>query len=229
MSSQKALSIGRRAAMGRMLGLAGSIPLSLSCLGSANPAHGDTSENDTLRVEEDWYIQIGTPEPAEDSPQITTVICPSWTLWGYYAVFDMNCATQPNFESGGVQLQLWKDDAIIQSRSNADWTSLSHTDEEIRYTSAMSIHNGNLDFEIANGSSSSWGAFGHGELKLNIPTWREHLNWYGTWFTELNSRVGFASHRVRRLILERVRLYSANGLQSEDNSPRVLHSYDPQA
>lgn len=44
-----------------------------------------------------------------------------------------------------------------------------------------------------------------------------------------NSRIGFASHRVRRFKLERVRYDSANGLQSTDNTPRVLHQYDLQA
>jgi len=229
MSSLKQPVISRRSAFRRMLGIAGGTPVALSGLGVLPAILGqEEATGNTIRVEEDWYVQIGTPEPEADSPQISTVLAPSWTLWGKYAVFDMNCATQPGFSSGGVQLQLWEDDAIIQSCSNANWDSLHLVDEEIRYTSAMSIENGNLVYEILNGSSESWGTFGNGELKLQVATWRDHLNWYDPNFTTWNSRIGFASHRVRRFILERVRFYKSNGTSSVDSTPRVLHQYDPQ-
>lgn len=229
MSSSNQPGMTRRAAFRRLLGIAGAAPLALTGLGIAPSLFGEGYSNgQTVRVEEDWYVKIGTPDPDYDSPQITTVIAPTWTLSGKYAVFDMNCATQPGFVSGGVQLQLWQDDAILQSCSNTDWSSLHFVDDEIRYTTAMSIDDGNLVFEILNGSSQSWGSFGNGELKVQIPTWRNHLNGYDPYFTTYNSRIGFASHRVRRFTLERVRYFSANGLQSTDSTPRVLHQYDPQ-
>lgn len=220
-------SVSRRSALRRMLGLAATTPLVVSELASTSSVRGDWFAAHTMRIEEDWYVQIGTPSPVEDSPQITTVLSPSWTLNGNYAVFDMNCATQPNFESGGVQLQLWEDNAITQSCSNVNWDSLCHANEEIRYTSAMSIENDHLVFEILNGTSSTWGTFGHGELKLQIPTWRNHLNWYSPWFSESNSRIGFASHRVKRFILERVRFYSSSGMLGEQTDSRILHYYNP--
>lgn len=218
----------RRAAFRRLLGIAGGAPLALSGLGVVPSILGEeVSTGNTIRVEEDWYVQIGTPEPVADSPQISTVMAPSWTLVGQYAVFDMNCATQPGFSSGGVQLQLWQDNAISQSCSNTNWVSLRFVDEVIRYTSAMSISAGNLVFEILNGTSTSWGAFGNGELKLQTPTWRDQLNGYDLNFTTWNSRIGFASHRVRQLILERVRYFKSNGTVITDNTPRVLHQYNP--
>lgn len=222
--------ITRRAAFRRLLGIAGGAPLALSGLGIIPSILGEeVATGNTVRVEEDWYVKIGTPEPGADSPQISTVIAPSWWLGGKYAVFDMNCATQPGFSSGGVQLQLWEDDAITQSCSNTNWDSMHFVDEDIRYTTAMSIENGNLVFEILNGSSESWGTFGTGELKLQTSTWRDHLNWYDPNFTTWNSRIGFASHRVRRLILERVRYFKSNGTSTVDDAPRVLHQYDPTA
>lgn len=230
MTERNLSGIGRRAACRRLLGLASSAPLALSWLGAVRPAlSDDASPADTIRIEEDWYIRIGTPDPASDSPQITSVLAPSWTLTGKYAVFDMNCATQPGFVSGGVQLQLWEDDAITQSRSNTNWDSLNVVDEEIRYTSVMSIVDDKLVFEIINGTSQTWGEFGTGELKIAVDTWRTHLNGYSPDFTAENSRVGFASHRVRRFILERSRVFSSQGLQTTDNTSRVLHQYDPQS
>ncbi len=228
MNTSELSGISRRAACRRLLGLASGAPLALSWMGAVQPVIGDEEHNGhTMRIEEDWYVKIGTPDPDSDSPQITSVITPSWTLTGRYAVFDMNCATQPGFVSGGVQLQLWEDDAIIQSCSNVNWDSLHFVDEEIRYTSVMSIVDGQLVFEIINGSSETWGTFGTGELRLEVDTWRPHLNWYSPEFTAYNSRIGFASHRVRRFTLERVRYFSQQGLKFTDDTPRVLHEYDP--
>ncbi len=231
MNTQTLLGMSRRAACRRLLGLASVTPLAMSWLGSVQPAIGVgdvDSLGNTTRIEEDWYVKIGTPDPDSDSPQITSVIAPSWTLSGKYVVFDLNCATQPGFVSGGVQLQMWQDDAIIQSRSNANWDSLHFVNEEIRYTSVMSVADGKMVVEIINGTSESWGNFGTGELKLEVDTWRPHLNYYSPDFTAYNSRIGFASHRVRRFTLERVRYFSVNGLRSTDDTPRVLHQYDPQ-
>jgi hypothetical protein len=229
--NQKSISpISRRAACRQMLGMVGAAPFAMSWLGAIQPVLADDeATGNTIRVEEDWYVKIGVPDPDLDSPQITTVIAPGFTLIGSHAIFDMNCATQPGFVSGGVQLQLWKGNSIIQTCSNANWSSLHYVGEEIRFTSAMSVQNGNLVFEILNGSSESWGVFGTGELRLQTPTWRNNLNFYSADFTTENSRIGFASHRVHRLILERIRYYSASGLTSTDNVPRVLHQYDPQA
>lgn len=227
MNAQNLSGLSRREMCRRLLGLASVTPLAMSWQGAIQPAFADAIGN-TIRVEEDWYVKIGTPDPDSDSPQITSVMAPGWTLSGKYAVFDMNGATQPDFSPGGVQLQLWRNDSIMQTCSNSNWSSLRFPNEEIRYTSVMSIQDDELVFEIINGSSESWGAFGTGEMKLRVPTWRNHLNGYDPSFTTDNSRVGFASHRVRNFTLERIRYYSANGLTSTDDTPRVLHQYDPQ-
>ncbi|MCX7419076.1 MAG: hypothetical protein NT013_06005 [Planctomycetia bacterium] len=228
-SNQQLPRFDRRTACRKLAGFASGFPLAASWLSAIQPvfADNDGGNGNTIRIEEDWYVKIGTPDPNSDSPQITSVIAPSWTLNGKYAVFDMNCATQPDFSAGGVQLQLWQNDDIVQTKSNTNWASLQYVDEEIRYTSAMSIQDDKLTFEITNGSSQTWGTFGTGEIKLQISTWRNNLNQYSPEFSAENSRIGFASHRVRRFILERVRYYSVSGLQNTDDTPRVLHSYDP--
>lgn len=232
MKTKQIAGISRREAFRKMLGY-GSLPLAMSWMNQADPVVADgffgNNDSDIVRVEEDWYVKVGTPSPADDSPQITTVISPSWTLWGWYAVFDMNCATQPGFFSGGVQLQLWRNGVIQQTRSNTNWASLSTVDEDVRYTSAVAIENANLAFEIINGTGTTWGTFGTGELKMSVSTWRNDLNFYGPWFSESNSRIGFASHRVRRFILERVRYIKRDGTVTVENDPRVLHYYDPAA
>ena len=163
MSLQRLSGLSRRAAVRRLLGLAGGTCLVAPWLNRAEHARADDNGH-IIRVEEDWYMKIGVPEPGEDSPQITTVMAPSWSTSGNIGVFDLNCATQPNFSSGGVQLQLWYNGDLVQARSNTNWDSIRFSDEEIRYTSIMRIQNNHLSFEITNGSSQTWGTFGIGEL-----------------------------------------------------------------
>ncbi len=226
----RAAGINRRECFKRLLGLAGGASLATAGFCSRPQARAaGGGDGNIIRVEEDWYVKIGIPDPQKDSPQITTVLAPSWAGAGNLGVFDLNCATQPGFASGGVQLQLWYNDDMVQARSNTNWDSLHFSDEEIHYTSVMRLQNNHLAFEIINGNSQTWGAFGIGELISENTTWRNHLNSYDPECSVANSRIGFASHRVRRFVLERVRYYSANGLKSTDETPRVIHTYDPVA
>ncbi len=228
MNQQSSSVMTRRSACRRLLTIAGTAPFAAVCLQNANPAFAEELDpaNNIVRVEEDWYVQIGTPAPEEDSPQITTVLSPG-SFAGSFAVFDMNCATQPNFESGGVQLQLWRNGGINQSRSNTNWASLHIVDEEVRFTSAISIQDSNLVFEVLNGTSESWGSFGTGELKVQYPTWRSHLNQYSRQDSISNACIGYASHRVRCVAQQRVRYYKQNDQMQEDTTSHVLHQYDP--
>ena len=227
MNKSPSSKLNRRDACRRLLGLAATPALAMSWLAAARPAIAD-GNSDTVRVEEDWYIKIGTPDPDCDSPQITTVMSPAWnTPGGGYSVFDLNCATQPGFSSGGVQLQYWSNNSIVQSKSNTNWDSLRFTEEEVTYTSVMRIENDQLIFEIVNGSSSTWGSFGVGELIVQHPTWRRHLNGYDPECSAYNSRIGWASFEVRSFVLQRVRYYSGNGQVSTDGIPRVLHQWNP--
>jgi len=226
MNKPTLFGISRRAACRRLLGLAGGVPFAMSWLENMRPAIADGWGN-VHRVEEDWYVKIGTPEPEQDSPQITTVMSPAWTLSSSYGVFDMNCATQPGFASGGVQLQLWYNGSITQTCSNSNWASLSNANEEIHYTTSMMIQDGYIVYEILNGSGTTWGTFGTGELKLQRPTVRNNLNGYSPYFSAYNSRIGFASHRVRDFILQRVRYISDTGNVEEDALDYVLHHYEP--
>lgn len=228
MSPTKWPEISRRSACRRLLGLVGGVPLAAAGLRALTPVVADESNGNTIRVEEDWYVKLGTPEPATDSPQITTVMSPSWTTSsGSFGVFDLNCATQPYFAAGGVQLQLWHNNALLRSRSNANWDSLRFANEEIRYTSVMRIADGQMIFEVINGSSSTWGSFGTGELIVQNTTWRSNLNAYDPDCSVSNSRIGWGSYQVRSFVLQRVRYYSSSGLQSTDDTARVLHQYDP--
>ena len=80
-----------------------------------------------IRIEEDWEVEIGTPEPAGNAPQIINVFSPRQSLSGAYAVFEVNHSTQPTYSAGGMQLQCWvglgtKTSTIARRYRVAPWT-----------------------------------------------------------------------------------------------------------
>jgi hypothetical protein len=47
------------------------------------------------KVEEDWELQVATPDPDGNAPQVITVISPNATIDAVHAVFELNHITQP--------------------------------------------------------------------------------------------------------------------------------------
>ena len=187
-------------------------------------------EPSITRVEEDWQVEIATPKAGEFAPQITTVISPRSDLDHSYAVFELNHATQPGFEAGGLQLQCWYGDSFLYASRHMQAVSLATPDEIITFTMAMTLSDRWLKFEIENGSSPTWGAFGKG-LNGNLKHWwyssLDNLNQYNPQNSVDNSRVGFASYRVKKLQLKTVRYYSGDTLVRTDDTPKVVWEYVP--
>jgi len=91
----------------------------------------------------------------------------------------------------------------------------------------VELNDGNLTFEIINGTSTTWGNFGgQGYLKSSIATDLTDLNAYDPSVSVEHSGVGYAANRVVWLALRRVRAYTDTGEEVEDTTLRVVHAYD---
>jgi hypothetical protein len=87
----------------------------------------------------------------------------------------------------------------------------------------MSVADYWIRFQISAGTSQSFGDFGSGTtLRKGTWTWRSNLNEYTPGVSVDNSRVGFASNRVKKLTLLRVRYYSGTTLVSTDDTARIV-------
>ena len=187
------------------------------------------ADGPVVRVEEDWEVVIGVPEPDEDAPQIVTVISPYNSLDSVHAVFELNHSTLPSYGGGGMQLQKWFGDYPLSYHNSPSPSALAAANETVRFTMKMSVGEGKLQFEVVNGQSSTWGQFGgQGYLKTSTPTLLNDLSTYNTLVSTQNSRVGFASHRVKKLARTEVRYYSADELVSTDADEVVVHAYNPE-
>ena len=191
-----------------------------------------------MKIEEDWVVQIIEPDSAETSPQITNTLSPTGCLHCTYGVFEVNHGTQPDYKDGGLELQIWDHEERVNFRRHTNNNRLGYSGEQIKYTVAMSLRRQNDDgsdtdnyrlrFTVRNGTSQTWGNFGTGStLRCSIDAEVSNLDLYDPAFSVANSRVGFASFRVRKYALVAVRYYDSDGhIVRTDNTERVCHAYN---
>ena len=194
-------------------------------LATAGVACGDTPQ--IVRVEEDWEMVVGEPDPGSDAPQITCAISPLGNLDSWYATFELNQQSELTFEAGGLQLQVWEGEVLTVDRGYPNRSILMQTGEVIRWTQTMELQDNSLTFEITNGTSTTWGNFGgQGYLKASIPVSMTSLSSYSPDVSVGNSGVSYAGNRVESVVLKAVRYYTSTGQVIEDNTPRVAHSHN---
>ena len=178
-----------------------------------------------VRVEEDWELVVGEPEPNLVAPQVTCVMSPIQSLDGLYLLFDVNHQNHPDFVAGGVQLQVWNGDSALLERKFPNTLAMAQPGETVAWTQVMAISGGNLLVEIINGRSATWGTFGdQGYLRAAVASTVANLNGYSPAFSVANSGVGYASNRVTLLVLKRVRYYTEAGILVEDVTPKAVVS-----
>jgi hypothetical protein len=104
---------------------------------------------------------------------------------------------------------------------------MNTADETIRWTQTMSLSNGDVTYEVTDGTSTTWGGFGgQGYLQATVETGLDDLSLYSPDVSVEHSGVGYAANRVWKLELTRVRYVLANGDVVEDNAPRTVFQHD---
>ena len=205
--------------------------LIVTCAVAAVPADLlRSAENPIIvRVEEDWRIEIGSPDPQNEAPQLVNVISPLTHTQSVHGVFEINHATLPDYTTGGAQIQSWNGNTHLGYQSAPKSQKLATDNETITYTISMKIADNAITYEVRNGQSQTWGAFGNpGDLKLTTTTTLTKLNTYAPAVSLKHSRVGFAKRRVKRFVLEEVRYHTQSGEIITDTTDRTVHSYMPQ-
>jgi hypothetical protein len=180
-----------------------------------------------VRVEEDWELVLLTPDPVNTAPQVTCAVSPIGDLSSVYATFELNHQSQPGFATGGLHLQLWRDETSLVSRHSPQLEVMSTVAERVRWTQAMTLEAGGLTFEILNGDSTTWGSFGgEGYLKASVSTDLPNLNQYDPRVSVANSGAGYAGNRVHALTLTAVRVVTSTGEVYQDDTDRPAHTLD---
>jgi hypothetical protein len=201
------------------------LPMCYLCL-TPLPAYASPAVA-VVRVEEDWELRIDSPDAKTTAPQITCTFSPNGNVDSVHATLAVNHQSLPEFVPGGIQLQIWDGEREMASKKFPNESVLSTANEIVRWTQAIAIENGQILFEIENGSSTTWGQFGgQGYLKATTNTTLQDLNAYNPKISVDQSGVGYAANRVKVLVLKEVRYYMQSGEVFRDTAERVVHLRD---
>jgi hypothetical protein len=186
---------------------------------------GQSASSPTIvSVEEEWELVIGTPSPNADAPQVTCVISPVGNADGIHSTFIVNHHDVPTFTAGGLQLQVWNSDELLQSQRAPNQAVLATPGEKITWKQRLSIDDGKLVFQVLDGTSTTWGAFGSDDsLKLSVATDLTNLSGYDPQVSVDNSGVSYSANRVTSLVLRSVRFTMSNGDVLEDPTARAVY------
>jgi hypothetical protein len=202
-----------------------SIGLLLVALVLAGWSEAVAQEPTVVRVEEDWELVVGDPDPATSTPQVICIISPQGDTNGVYGAFELNARSIPTFEAGGLQLQVWDDEIELSNRRHPNGYLMQESGETVTWTQSMAVDEGALTFDISSGTSSTWGTFGGvGVLRAVVETSLENLDSYDPAVSVANSGVSYAANRVTSLTLKRVRYYMSDDQVIPDDTQRVVHS-----
>ncbi len=186
------------------------------------PGVAVSDEPRIVRIEEDWQVEVTTPDPLQYSPQLSTWMSPHDSLDNEHFCANFNHAQKANSPGGGFQTSAFNGTATMDETVNRSGVMLSNNGESIKWTQVMAIINDELVFAIKNGTSQSWGDFGGPDTVVRFSSSIQNLNGYRPNRSVEWSGVGFASNRVALLKLAKVRYFTDQGQVFESSVNLVV-------
>lgn len=182
-------------------------------------------DNKVTRIEEDWELRVNEPGPDKDAPQFHTVMSPTSNINSIYFQIGWNYCDNPDYRAGGLQMRAWDGDNEVGAKV-ARSDQLSTNAETISWTQVLKINDSALTFEIKNGNSTTWGAFGGGsETRLSGYSSLSNLNSYSPQVSTRQSWITFGANRVSQLRMKEIRYYNSDGdLIARDTTSRTIYS-----
>lgn len=182
------------------------------------PARAESSK--VISVEEHWELQLAQPDGENSAPQTTMVMSPTGDISGTHFLFTLNHSTAPQFQPGGMQVQVWDGEDLSQQKVGSVSGTLQNSDETVHWTQRMSLHDGTLTFEVVDGHSEmTWPTFGGDDLSVSVHSSMNALNSYRPSVSLGESQVGFAENRVTSLTLTKLVWVTEDGQVHEQNAP----------
>ncbi len=173
-----------------------------------------------VSIEEHWELTVGGPEFDRCAPQVSLVMSPNGSMDGLHFVFLLNHSTLPDFVAGGLQMQCWDGDYLVRTANSNRSGVLAHDNETIRWVQKLSVVDGQVVFDVDDGSSSTWGSFGNGDGLIMWTGYNmDRLNDYQPSVSIGESGITFAGNRVSSLVLTKLVWKTADGTTSELIAP----------
>ena len=199
----------------------------VACLVACPAIFGNAAPTNSVlpdSVQEDWQLVVDTPDTTDAGPQITSMMSPVADGSTPFVDFDLNYCEIPEFSPGGLQIQIWDDNANSLGSSTQGSAQLNTPNETITWTQTMSVSNGSVVYGVTNGQSTTWGKFGQdqGLLSVSFPSTVTDMSKYSPTISVSRSAVSWQANRVTSLTLKQVRYYANGVLLSTDTTQRSV-------
>jgi hypothetical protein len=184
---------------------------------------GTAFGQNVVRVEEDWELEIGEPDPNSVGPQILTTMSPNADLTGTHFTLEINHRSAPSWTPGGISIHRWTGETRNASFDRADRTIMQTSSEVLTWTQALYHDSGRLHYKVYNGVSSTWGPFGYSNmLKLDTSWGSGNINGYTPAVSVAQSGAAYAGNRIHMLKIKQIRLTLSDGSVLTDNTERIV-------
>jgi len=169
----------------------------------------------TTRIEEDWVLVVGKPDPVNNAPLIKNVMSAQADLLGHCAFYDINYemqGTPPKLVYGGFGIEMWSPSQQWPTTVFYPGNALLRTaNEKITWTQRLSLSQGTLSFGIWNGSSTTWGSASGQVLSVSMSCPLADLSGYTSELSVAESGPTWWPDRVTSQTLKAVRYYDSSG------------------
>jgi hypothetical protein len=173
-----------------------------------------------VKIEQDWVLVVSSPSANRCSPQLFFQLYPD-SGSDYRCQFLVNYCDQPSFSAGGVQIQVWQNNTVLDGKdNNPNQAVLTAENETVSFTLTMEIVGSQLRFGAYNVSSTSWGDISR--LAVSVPYDPNEFNNYLTSDTVAKSGILLGANRVTSLVLKEVRKTDRLGIVTVE-LPQVLY------
>lgn len=177
----------------------------------AQTVEGTVAEPDPVlknltRVEESWVALIENPDELAGAPQIVNLISPDGSSDANFGLFEINHGSAPDFVSGGLQIQAWKNETLMQKTNSISGRVLTRKFDRFEYTVSMALVDGKLEYRLVSGKSKTWGNFAKDKnLSASTDSSVTLLDKYDRQYSVDNTLVNVAAHRIEALYQKEVK------------------------
>lgn len=178
---------------------------------------------DVIRVEEDWEFEICDPDSNSVGPQVLATMSPFDHLAETHFTLEINHRSAPSWTPGGISIHRWTGEWRNASFDRSDRTIMNTSNEVVTWTQALYVESGRLHFKVFNGTSTTWGSFGHSNLlKLDTSWAHGHLNGYTPAVSVAESGASYAGNRLHYIKIKQIRLTLSDSSVLTDNTERIV-------
>lgn len=184
---------------------------------------GAAEGQNVVRVDEDWYLEIGGPDANSVGPQILTTMSPNANLAGTYFTMEINHRSAPSWTPGGISIHRWTGETRSASFDRADRTVMNTENEVVTWTQALYHNSGRLYYQVYDGMSWTWGPFGYSSMLLLNTSWgQDNINSYTPAVSVAQSGAAYAGNRIKMLKIKAIRMTLSDGSVLTDNTERIV-------